>query len=181
MSTLITDNVNTGTIKSSGGTTAITIDSSGRVTEPAKPYLFARNAGGQNVTPSGFTGVIPYDTILGNSGISLNTSTFKFTVPVTGLYNISANIRINANRTYLYWAVVDDNGGSPQVLADADGGNNIVMGIGSSSGPGFSAAVGSVLQRLQTSKTYYLRCADSSTTSVAVQPVQTWLHIHLVG
>ena len=34
MSTLITDNVNTGTIKSSGGTTAITIDSSGRVTEP---------------------------------------------------------------------------------------------------------------------------------------------------
>ena len=89
MSTLITDNVNTGTIKSSGGTTAITIDSSGRVTEPAKPYLFAQNAGGQNVTPSGFTGVIPYDNILGNSGISLNTSTFKFTVPVTGLYNIS--------------------------------------------------------------------------------------------
>ena len=160
---------------------ALLIDSSGRVTEPAKPYLFAQNAGGQNVTPSGFTGVIPYDTILGNSGISLNTSTFKFTVPVTGLYNISAQIRINGNRTYLYWAVVDDNSGSPQVLADADGGNNIVMGIGSSTGPGFAAAVGSTLQRLQTSKTYYLRCADSSTTSVAVQPVQTWLHIHLVG
>ena len=160
---------------------ALLIDSSGRVTEPAKPYLFAGNAGGQNVTPTGFTGVIPYDTVRGASGISLNTSTFKFTVPVTGLYNISANIRINANRTYLYWAVVDDNGGSPQVLADADGGNNIVLGIGSSSGPGFSAAVGSVLQRLQTGKTYYLRCADSSGSAVAVQGNQTWLHIHLVG
>ena len=160
---------------------ALLIDSSGRVTEPAKPYLFAGNAGGQNVTPTGFTGVIPYDTILGNSGISLNTSTFKFTVPVTGLYNISAQLRLDGNRTYLYWAVVDDNGGSPQVLADADGGNNIVMGIGSSSGPGFSAAVGSVLQRLQTGKTYYLRCADSSGSAVAVQGNQTWLHIHLVG
>ena len=34
---------------------ALLIDSSGRVTEPAKPYLFAGNAGGQNVTPTGFT------------------------------------------------------------------------------------------------------------------------------
>ena len=64
---------------------------------------------------------------------------------------------------------------------DADGGNNIVMGIGSSTGSThYADAVGSTLQRLQTSKTYYLNC-DSSTTSVAVQPVQTWLHIHLVG
>ena len=66
-------------------------------------------------------------------------------------------------------------------LHDADGGNNIVMGIGSSTGQHICNAVGSTLQRLQTSKTYYLRNCDSSTTSVAVQPVQTWLHIHLVG
>ena len=34
--------------------------------------------------------------------------------------------------------MVDDNSGSPQVLADDDGGNNIVMGIGSSTASGFA-------------------------------------------
>ena len=46
MSTLITDNVNTGTIKdSTGNTTAITIDSSGRVFKPQIPFIsMLRNA-----------------------------------------------------------------------------------------------------------------------------------------
>ena len=47
MSTLIATNgnitnVNTGTIKNStGNTTAMTIDSGGRIAQPTKPYLFA--------------------------------------------------------------------------------------------------------------------------------------------
>ena len=125
MSTLITDNVNTGTIKSSGGTTAMTIDSSGRVVQPQKPYLFAQVQGSNAaITPTGFTGKIPYNSALASSGISLDTSTSLFTVPVTGLYQINAAVRIQANRTFVYWAVVDDNSGSPQVLPDADGGNS---------------------------------------------------------
>tara|TARA_B100002019_G_scaffold268515_1_gene260555 strand:+ start:199 stop:750 length:552 start_codon:yes stop_codon:yes gene_type:complete len=183
MSTLITDNVNTGTIKdSTGNTTAITIDSSGRVAQPQKPYLFTHRTGTNGaITPTGFTGKILYNDVFGSSGISLDTSTSLFTVPITGLYQINAAVRINANRTYVYWGIVDDNGGNPQVLPEADGGNNIVTGIGSSTGPSFSTAVGSVLQRLHTGKSYYIRVNDSVGTATTVQINQTWLHIYFVG
>ena len=183
MSTLITDNVNTGTIKdSTGNTTAITIDSAGRVAQPQKPYLFAHVTGtNPAITPAGFTGKVPYNDVFGSSGISLDTSTSLFTVQVTGLYQINAAVRIQGNRTFVYWAVVDDNGGNPQVLPDADGGNNIVTGVGSATGPGFGTAVGSVLQRLQTGKSYYIRCNDSSGTATTIQVNQTWLQIYFVG
>ena len=67
------------------------------------------------ITPTGFTGKIPYNAVLTSSGgISLNTSTSLITVPITGLYQINA-CKIQLNRTFVYWAVVDDNSGSPQV------------------------------------------------------------------
>ena len=180
MSTLITDNVNTGTIKSSGGTTAMTIDSGGRVAQPQKPYLFAQVTGSNAaITPTGFTGKIPYNSALASSGISLDTSTSLFTVPVTGLYQINAAVRIQANRTFVYWAVVDDNSGSPQVLPDADGGNNIVLGHGQDAG--FTTGTGSCMQILRTGKSYYLRCNDSSGAATTVQVVQTWMQIYFVG
>jgi len=188
MSTLITDNanitnVNTGTIKdSTGNTTAITIDGSGRVAQPQKPYLFAQVQGGSNpaITPSGFAGKIPYNAVLASSGISLDTSTSLFTVPVTGLYQISAAIRIQAERTFVYWAVVDDNSGSPQVLPDADGGNNIVLCHGYN-GHSFTTATGSCMQILRTGKSYYLRANDSSATATTCQVLQTWFQIYFVG
>ena len=188
MSTLIANNgnitnVNTGTIKdSTGNTTAITIDSNGRVAQPQKPYLFAQRAGSTGaITPTGLTGKVPYNSVLGSSGISLDTSTFLITVPITGLYQINAAVRINANRTFVYWGVVDDNSGSPQVLPDADGGNNIVTGVGSAPGPGFGVAVGSTLYRLQTGKSYYIRANDSIGTATQVQQTQTWLQMYFVG
>ena len=187
MSTLITDNVNTGnvntgTIKdSTGNTTAITIDGSGRVAQPNKPYLFAQVQGGSNpaITPTAFTGKIPYNAVLASSGISLDTSTSLFTVPVTGLYQINAAVRIQANRTFVYWAVVDDNSGNPQVLPDADGGNNIVLSHGQDAG--FTTATGSCMQILRTGKSYFLRANDSAGSATTVQTVQTWMQIYFVG
>ena len=182
MSTLITDNVNTGTIKdSTGNTTAITIDSSGRVAQPQKPYLFAQVHGGSNpaITPTAFTGKIPYNAVLASSGISLDTSTSLFTVPVTGLYQINASVRIQANRTFVYWAVVDDNSGSPIVPPDTDGGNNIVLSHGQDAG--FTTATGSCLQILRTGKSYFLRANDSAGSATTVQTVQTWMQIYFVG
>tara|TARA_B100000900_G_scaffold312492_1_gene271299 strand:- start:741 stop:1277 length:537 start_codon:yes stop_codon:yes gene_type:complete len=162
--------------------TAMTIDSSGRVAQPQKPFLFAHRSGTNGaITPTGFTGKIPYNNVFGSSGISLNTTTSLFTVPITGLYQINAAVRIQRNNTYVYWGVVDDNGGNPILLPDADGGNNIVTGIGSSTGPSFSTAVGSVLQRLHTGKSYYIRVNDAVGTATEVQVNQTWLQMYLVG
>ena len=186
MSTLITTNgnitnVNTGTIKdSTGNTTAITIDSNGRVAQPQKPYLFAQRAGSTGaITPTGLTGKVPYNSVLGSSGISLDTSTFLITVPITGLYQINAAVRINANRTFVYWGVVDDNSGSPQVLPDADGGNNIVLCHGQEAG--FTTAAGACSAILRTGKSYYIRANDSSGSATTVETTQTWLQMHFVG
>ena len=68
----------------------MSVDSSGRVALPQNPYLICNATGySGNVTPSGFSGKIPLQNVIGSRGIVLNTSTYKFTVPVTGLYNIS--------------------------------------------------------------------------------------------
>ena len=170
-----------GTIQDhANSNTAITIDSSGRVAHPQRPYLFAQRAVTDGaVTPTGFTGKVPYNSVLGSSGISLNTSTFLITVPITGLYQINAAVRINANRTFVYWGVVDDNNGSPQVLPDADGGNNIVLCHGQEAG--FTTAAGACMQLLRTGKSYYIRTNDSSGSATTVETTQTWLQMHFVG
>jgi len=176
MSTLNVTNIN-----NPGGTSALVIDSAGRVAHPQKPYLFAqRGVSNGAVTPTAFTGKVPYNFVLGSSGISLDTTTSLITVPITGLYQINAAVRIQANRNFVYWAVVDDNSGSPQVLPDADGGNNIVLGHGDNVS-GFTTSAGACSAILRTGKSYYIRVADSTGTATTVQTAQTWLQMHLVG
>jgi hypothetical protein len=170
-----------GTIQDhANSNTAITIDSSGRVAHPQRPYLFAqRGVSNGAITPTGFTGKVPYNFVLGSSGISLDTTTSLITVPITGLYQINGAVRIQANRTFVYWAVVDDNGGNPQVLPDADGGNNIVLCHGQDAG--FTTAAGACSQILRTGKSYFIRANDSAGTATTVQTSQTWLQMHFVG
>lgn len=177
MSTLITDNVNTGTIKdSTGNTTAISVDSSGRVTLPQNPYLICNCSGySGNVTPSGFSGKIPLQNVISSRGIVLNTSTYEWTVPVTGLYNISGAIRINGNYTYTYWSINDYTSSPARVQQD-----KLVVGHGYS-GAGFTTCNGSVLHLLETGKNYGFNINASTATNVALDATQTWLDIHFIG
>ena len=90
MSTIVSTNVNTtniqsDTIKHSGGTTAMTIDSTGRVLTPARPAFLAKKLGGSNVS-SGST--VDFETIVINIGNGYSNSTYKFTAPVAGLYQL---------------------------------------------------------------------------------------------
>jgi hypothetical protein len=65
------------------------IDSSGRVTMPYQPFALVDFGGGGYVSTSG---ILPFDNIAQNQGNHYNTSTYKFTCPVSGVYRVSGKI-----------------------------------------------------------------------------------------
>jgi len=71
----------------SSGNTAMTIDASGRILTPARPAFHAYDAssGHQELTHASWQAV-PFDTTSINTGGHYNTSTYRFTAPVAGLY-----------------------------------------------------------------------------------------------
>ena len=73
-------------IQNTGGTTGLTIDSSGRVTSPSKPSFFAQKTNG---SVSG-TNVVVYNNVLHNIGNCYSNSTGRFTAPLTGVFHFSA-------------------------------------------------------------------------------------------
>ena len=170
MSTLAIEN-----IEHTNGTSAATINSTGTMTQPNIPFLICNCDGfSGNITPTSYSGLIPWQNVLSSRGIALNTSTNLWTVPVTGLYLISAAVRLNSNYSYMYWSV-DDRTGSPASVQ----GDKLVIGHGS--GTTFTTAVGSVLLTLETGKNYGMRANASSGSAVALNATQTWMDIHLVG
>ena len=117
MSNLLVQN-----IKHTNGTTAQTIDSAGRVEYPARPVFRAhRTDGNVDATNNYICNVANL-----NVGSHYNTSTGKFTCPITGLYFIYANILSNDNQTnndltlYLNGTSASD----IQVRARVDNGGN---------------------------------------------------------
>ena len=62
MSTIVTTNIQSDTIKHSGGTTAMTIDSVGRVKEPAKPAFNARRNGDGDIFTAPIDGTYFFNT-----------------------------------------------------------------------------------------------------------------------
>jgi len=109
MSTLITTTAQIGTIKDAGGNnTAMTIDSSGRVSTPARPAFRAfLNANTGNVN---YTSAASSDFVFGHEsydiGGNYNTSNGKFTAPIAGLYHFTANIYGTGFGSGTTWASV---------------------------------------------------------------------------
>ncbi len=83
------------TIQHTGGTTGMTIDSSGHVLTPAKPSFFThrRGQGNQNLSAQTFT-LVQFNQVDHNIGNHFNTSTHKFTCPVSGVYLFSTQLYI---------------------------------------------------------------------------------------
>ena len=82
MSTLKVD-----TIQHSGGTTGLTIDSSGRILQPTKPAFRAyRNATGWNDISNGTWTKVALNATDFNIGSHYDTSNYRFTAPVSGVY-----------------------------------------------------------------------------------------------
>ena len=76
----------------SGGTTGMTIDSSGRVLTPARPTLFADMYNGSSAAYDTIANlaIVPFRNKISGTGITLNEGVF--TVPVDGFYQINATV-----------------------------------------------------------------------------------------
>ena len=105
----VTNNLNVGTIKdATGGTTALSINSSGIVTQPAKPAFLARTSGTTNISLS--THHTIFDQTSASSyynfdqGNNYDTTNKDFEAPVGGIYYFYAQVdlrsTVNANATY---------------------------------------------------------------------------------
>jgi len=79
--------LNAGTIKNASGTnTAMTIDTNGVVSTPARPAFSAYK---DSTTSEGLTGTIVFNGTRSNVGNHYSTTTGKFTAPIAGLYQFN--------------------------------------------------------------------------------------------
>ena len=95
----------TGTIQSAGGTTAMTIDSSGRILTPARPVWWANGSANSNVanSASGQWEIYKYPATTIDTASAYSASSGQYTTPITGVYHIEAYLLIqglNSNSTY---------------------------------------------------------------------------------
>ncbi len=90
MSNLLVQN-----IKHTNGTTAQTIDSSGRVLTPARPFFEVTKSGNQTGITSNSSAnavVITFNVVGSNVGSHFDTSNSRFIAPVTGVYQFNFSI-----------------------------------------------------------------------------------------
>jgi len=97
-------------IKHSGGTSAITIDSSGRVLTPARPHCFvvfdSAQTGGYTTVSTG--SVLPFASVKVNvGGGTYDTSNYRYTVPITGMYQVTFNLLLDGVTTFSCYLRVD--------------------------------------------------------------------------
>lgn len=160
-------------LQHTNGTSAMTIDGSGQVLLPAIPFM--KMDVGNNVTVSGSattTFTTPFNNVLSSRAITLNTSTYMFQVPVTGLYHFSGAVRLNGSPDYVWWTIANSGGtrlqGSAFVLANYHS-------------TGFSTSSGSQLMPLTAATDYQIQFGSTISNSVIVNTQQTWMDIFLVG
>ena len=97
MSDLKVNEVKTDTIKDQSGTTAMTIDTSGRIATPARPAFIARGYASlrasdaatiNSLTIDSNNQIVLFDEVTVNVGSHFNNTTGIFTVPVAGVYHV---------------------------------------------------------------------------------------------
>lgn len=106
-------------IAHTGGTSAMTIDTSGRVTTPQLPFFHVQHPVVGSSTST--NGHITFPTVITNQGNHWNTSGNYFLAPVTGIYQFnftgigsgsSGTVLANGGEVQVILQVSTDNGGS---------------------------------------------------------------------
>jgi hypothetical protein len=83
-------NLNVNTIQNTSSVNSITIDTSGRVLYPQNPAFCARNS--TNPNGDGTIRIIVFPTIDFNIGSGYNSTTGRFTAPVSGVYYLTYHL-----------------------------------------------------------------------------------------
>ena len=87
--------------------TAMTIDGSGRVLQPTKPAFraYIGSSGWTTLTHNGHY-IVPFNTEKHDIGSNYNTSTYRFTCPVDGLYYFSARAYMHSDGGTLRLSII---------------------------------------------------------------------------
>ena len=103
-------------IKHSGGTSALTIDSSGRVLRPVAPYIYLRGNNAAEVNTKGGGTTYTNWAVEGSAvgGISFDSSNGRFSFPLDGLYLITARFYLWMNTAEAQGLYLRKNGTSIQ-------------------------------------------------------------------
>ena len=159
-------------IKHSGGTTALEIDSSGRVLTPARPAFKARRLGGSNQSLGGGsdTQTLIMNVVDFDIGGGYNTSTGIYTVPKTGIYFFFLNPRFDSMDASSYFRAIIYNGSSSgQATAYTDLGNVLTSINGDGHSSNYETrSVSGILQCTQGDTIRFLG-GHNSDTSVTLQ------------
>jgi len=84
----------------SGSNTAMTIDSSGRVSFSQRPYVYVDLGGTTGVYQTMSAGAMPFNTVRDGDSSLWSTTAYTFTCPVDGLYMVSHGGLIAANTNH---------------------------------------------------------------------------------
>lgn len=169
MSTLNVDQIG----HSTSGTTGLNINTNGQITFSQLPFIRMEVSGTQSTTlGSNSIGIVPYNNVLASRGITHNTSTFAFQVPVAGLYNFQGGLRWNNASSFLWWRVAQTDGTLVQ--------NVLVINTGNAGS--FISSLGSILLPLEASTDYRIEFGDGSvSTTNNVEGGQSFMCIHSIG
>jgi len=124
------------TIGHTGDTTAMTIDSTGRILTPARPAFRAVSSGSWTIATSTQT-IFPANSAEFNIGSGYDTGTYKFTAPVAGVYYFAGQ---------WFGSVAPNRAISSIFKNDAQTGGSQSLYLGATSNGGISYATQSMMQ-----------------------------------
>ena len=101
------------TIKdSSGSVRAMTIDSAGRVSTPVIPFAFVGFPGTDSYVAKTANAIVDFSHAFVNDGNHYDTSTYKFTCPVAGLYRVEISTLSELASQNAAWVFYRETGGT---------------------------------------------------------------------
>ena len=98
--------------------TALTIDSSGRVSTPVKPFAFVSFPNTGTYVTKTANAIIDFSVAVVNDGNHYDTSTYKFTCPVAGLYRVEISSLSQTSGQTHEWRFFRETGGLQLLLEE---------------------------------------------------------------